>query len=72
MEQQNIQETSTDIGTLKEFKVKTEKKVSDFLKELKLDNKFFAILINGKKASLDTVIKAGESIVLLPKIAGGA
>ncbi|MHA1819412.1 MAG: MoaD/ThiS family protein [Promethearchaeota archaeon] len=60
-----------DVGSLKSFKVKEEKTVRELLKELKLDNKFFAILINGKKAKLDDVIKEDQSILILPKIAGG-
>ncbi len=38
------------IGVLKEFKIKKEQKVSDLLKELNLNDKFFAILVNGKKS----------------------
>lgn len=62
---------SIDIGTMKSFTVKEERKVKDLLKDLKLNDKFFAILIDGKRANLDDVIKEGSSIILLPKIAGG-
>jgi sulfur carrier protein ThiS len=41
------------------------------LHDLSLDDKYFAILVDGKKASLDTVIESGQSIVVLPRIAGG-
>ncbi|MHA1728169.1 MAG: MoaD/ThiS family protein [Promethearchaeota archaeon] len=68
MEQQTDQ---TNIGILNEFKAKGERKVSDLLKELKLDNKFFAILIDGKKANLKDTIRENQNIVVLPKIAGG-
>ena len=70
MEQLN-QFSEIDVGTMKTFSVKSNKKVSELLKELKLSNKFFAILINGKRAGLDDVIKASDSVVLLPRIAGG-
>lgn len=62
---------SIDIGTMKTFTVKEERKVKDLLKELKLNDKYFAILIDGKRANLNDVIKEGSSIILLPKIAGG-
>lgn len=62
---------TTDIGTLKTFTAKSERKVSDLLKEMNLKDKYFAILVNGKRAGLDDVIKEGSSVVLLPRIAGG-
>jgi sulfur carrier protein ThiS len=60
-----------EVGTLKTFTLKNEKCVKDLLKELKLSDKFFAILVNGKRANLNDMIKEGSSIILLPKIAGG-
>ncbi len=60
-----------DVGSLKTFHAKRERKVSDLLDELKLNGKFFAILVNGKKVGLNDIIEEGSSIVLLPKIAGG-
>ena len=59
------------IGVLKEFKIEKEQKVSDLLKELNLNDKFFAILVNGKKASLNDKVEEGSDIVILPRIAGG-
>lgn len=59
-------------GDLQQFKVKESKKVKDLLKELGLEGKYFAILIDGKKASPKDTIKEGSDIVILPKIAGGA
>ena len=64
-----------NIGALKTFKAnitaENPRKVSDLLKELKLDNKFFAILVNGKRAALDQNLSIDDNIVLLPRIAGG-
>lgn len=60
-----------EVGTLKTFTAKTPKLVADLLKDMKLNGKFFAILIDGKKAELSDQIKEGQSIILLPKIAGG-
>ena len=46
--------------------------VRDLLKELNLENKYFGILVNGKKANEDTVIRSTDSVVVLPHIAGGS
>ncbi len=67
---QNLQEI-TSTGSLKTYKVKTARTVSDLLKELKLETKFFAILVNGKRVSLENMIEEGSEITILPKIAGG-
>lgn len=46
--------------------------VRDLLKELNLTNKYFGILVNGKKATEDTVIRETDEIIVLPHIAGGS
>ncbi|MHA1340070.1 MAG: MoaD/ThiS family protein [Promethearchaeota archaeon] len=73
MEQINENEIyeAVEIGSLTTYTVKTEKTVSELLKELNLSDKYFAILIDGKRAGLDDVIKEGSSIIILPRIAGG-
>ncbi len=45
--------------------------VADLLKELNLEDKYFGILVNGKKASPDTKISPTDEVVVLPHIAGG-
>jgi len=45
--------------------------VADLLKELDLEDKYFGILVNGKKADPDTTITPTSRIVILPHIAGG-
>ncbi|MFO8020027.1 MAG: MoaD/ThiS family protein [Promethearchaeia archaeon] len=45
--------------------------VKDLLKELNLEDKYFGILVNGKKASPETEISSEDKIVILPHIAGG-
>ena len=45
--------------------------VKDLLKELNLEGKYFGILVDGKKASEDTVLDENSDIVILPHIAGG-
>jgi sulfur carrier protein ThiS len=58
-------------GSLKSYRVTTRKTVRDLLKELKLESKFFAILVDGHRAELDAEISEGSEITILPKIAGG-
>ncbi|MBN2156341.1 MAG: MoaD/ThiS family protein [Candidatus Lokiarchaeota archaeon] len=68
---EHIYEESKTIGSLKEYIVKEKRTVKDLLHDLNLDDKYFAILVDGKKARLDTEIAQGQSIVVLPRIAGG-
>ena len=70
MENQNLQKLQST-GSLKSYRVKTSRTVSDLLKDLKLESKFFAILVNGKKVDLNDTIEANSEIVILPRIAGG-
>lgn len=45
--------------------------VNDLLKELNLEGQYFGILVNGKKANEDTIVKETDEVVILPHIAGG-
>ncbi len=45
--------------------------VADLLKELNLEDKYFGILVNGKKATPETSINPTSNVVILPHIAGG-
>jgi len=45
--------------------------VADLLEELNLENKYFGILVDGKKASPETTINEKSEVVILPHIAGG-
>lgn len=67
---QSLEEIQTT-GTLKTYLVKSEKTVSELLKELNLESKFFAVLANGKRVKLTDKISENSEIVILPKIAGG-
>ena len=42
--------------------------VSDLLKELNLEGKYFGILVNGKKADENTEITPKDDITILPHI----
>ena len=50
--------------------VKTQT-VRDLITELGLGDRYFGILVNGKKAGPNTVVKETDSVVILPHIAGG-
>ena len=67
-----IVEKQREISSIKSYKVVSNTTtVRELLRELKLEQKFFAILVNGKRVDLDSVIEKGSEIVILPKIAGG-
>jgi len=68
---EQIYENTNTIGSLKEYIVKEKRTVKDLLHDLNLDDKYFAILIDGKKAALDTEIDKDSTVVVLPRIAGG-
>ncbi len=58
-------------GMLTEYRVKKSFRVSELIHELNLEQKFYAIMVNGKKSTPDTIIEPESSVVILPKIAGG-
>ena len=60
-----------ETGLYETFTPDREMLVSDLLKELNLEDKYFGILVNGKKAEPNTKIKETDEIVILPHIAGG-
>ena len=45
--------------------------IRDLIKELNLEEKDFGILVDGKKADLDTKVSENSEVVILPHIAGG-
>jgi len=45
--------------------------VSDLLKELELEDRYFAVLVNGKKVGPEKVLSPKDEITVLPYIAGG-
>ena len=56
----------------KTIQVDKKKKVSELLKELNINNNYFAIIVNGKKAGLNQIILPHDKIMVLPKIKGGS
>ena len=55
----------------KTIQVDKKKTVSALLKELNINDNFFAVLVNGKKASMNQLLSPEDKILVLPKIKGG-
>lgn len=60
-----------DTGLYETFTPEKTMTVADLLKELDLENKYFGILVDGKKATPDTLINHKSEVIILPHIAGG-
>ncbi|KKL63097.1 hypothetical protein LCGC14_2178510 [marine sediment metagenome] len=60
-----------DTGLYETFTPDRTMTVADLLEELNLENKYFGILVDGKKASPETTINEKSEVVILPHIAGG-
>jgi len=60
-----------ETGIIETYTPERKMLVRDLLKELNLEGKHFGILVDGKKASEDTVLDEKSDIVILPHIAGG-
>jgi len=45
--------------------------VAELLQEMGLEQEFFAVLIDGKRANLNEEVEKGTKIIVLPKIKGG-
>lgn len=61
----------TETSSMLTYKVKTAQTVKDILAQLKMAEKYFAVLINGRRGELTDVVDENSEIVILPKIAGG-
>ena len=60
-----------DTGTYEIFKPDKSMLVRDLLKELNLEQRWFGILVNEKKAYTSTPITPEDEVVIIPRIAGG-
>jgi sulfur carrier protein ThiS len=60
-----------DIGVLQHIKVEEQKTVAQLLEELKLIDKYFVVLVNGKKAELTDLVSTTDDIIVLPQLVGG-
>lgn len=68
-----MQVESIETGSvLTKVTVESETTVADLLSKLKISTgKYLAVLVDGKKASLDQDIHEGQKVIILPMIAGG-
>lgn len=68
-----LQVESIETGSvLTRLTVESETTVADLLSKLKISTgKYLAVLVDGKKASLDQEIHEGQKVIILPMIAGG-
>jgi sulfur carrier protein ThiS len=60
-----------DVGLYETITPDKTMTVADLLRELNLEDKYFGILVDGKKATPETVINEQSEVVILPHIAGG-
>jgi sulfur carrier protein ThiS len=54
-----------------EYKFQKVMTVKEILDTLHLKVQYFAVLVNGSVVGLNDRIEAGQTIIVLPKIAGG-
>ncbi len=64
-------EKLTETSSITTYKVNTKQTVASILEALGLQQKYFAVLVNGRKVNLQDVLEEGQEIIVLPKIAGG-
>ncbi|MHA1379120.1 MAG: MoaD/ThiS family protein [Candidatus Helarchaeota archaeon] len=55
----------------KTIQVEKKKTIKTLLKELNINNNYFAILVNNKQADINQTIFPEDKILILPKIKGG-
>ncbi|MHA1718392.1 MAG: MoaD/ThiS family protein [Promethearchaeota archaeon] len=67
---QNLEKIE-EVSSMTIYRVKNPEKVYEVLKKLKLESKYFAILINGKKVKPTDIVEENDEILILPRIAGG-
>jgi sulfur carrier protein ThiS len=71
MEKSTLSEDLFESQQYKEVVITKTRTVADLLKELKLEDAFLAVLVDGEKADVKDELKEGQKIIILPKIAGG-
>ncbi|MFX0100390.1 MAG: MoaD/ThiS family protein [Candidatus Hodarchaeota archaeon] len=71
MEKSTLSEDLFESQQYKEIVVTETRTVADLLQELKLEDAYLAVLVDGEKADLKDELKEGQKIIILPKIAGG-
>lgn len=66
-----ILEKISDTSSIQTYRIKVKRSVKDILTELGFEERYFAVLVNGRKASLHDIVDQGAEILILPKLAGG-
>jgi sulfur carrier protein ThiS len=61
----------TETSSITTYQINKDQTVGEILRELNLEQRYFAVLVNGRKVNLSDSIEKGSEIVILPKIAGG-
>ena len=56
---------------MQKLKVEKTMSVGQLLSEMKLEQQYFAVLVDGKRVDLDETVDANTEIIILPRIAGG-
>ena len=56
---------------LKQVAITKETTIRDLLIEHHLEKAYFVVIVDGKKALLDDIVRKGQSVIVLPRIAGG-
>ena len=64
-------EKLNEVTSMRSYIVKKNQTVKSVLKELGLETRYFAVLVNGLRADLSTELSKDDEILILPKIAGG-
>jgi len=67
----NILSESLSSFSLKTYRAKEKSTLKDALKGMNLEEKYFAVLVNGKRVEESHELKENDEVVILPKIAGG-
>ncbi len=67
---QNLKQINKSSGFVT-YRAENVQTVQTMLQQLNLETRYFVVLVNGKKVSLTHTINKDDSIVVLPKIAGG-
>ena len=60
-----------EASSMQKFVVKKKQTVRSILQQLKLEENYFAVLVNGEEAEKDFELDKDDEVLILPKIAGG-
>ena len=67
-----MQEQINCIPVLDDIKIENEITVKELLEKLGINNqKYFAVLVNGRKVGPDYKVRQTDKVIVLPLVAGG-